>query len=604
MADLEKLKEKAASMPASPGVYLMKDVRGGVLYVGKAKTLPKRVTTYFQKNAPSVRIGMMVARVEDVDFIVTDTEKEALILENSLIKKHKPRYNIVLRDDKTYPSIRLTVQEDYPRLEVVRRVAKDGAVYFGPFSSASSLRQTLRLIRRLFPLRQCKRPDVKNVDRACLNNQLGRCLGPCKDHVTKEEYRALVDEVIMFFQGRNKNLTDALKSRMKKASESLNFERAAWYRDRLADVERTLEKQNVVSHGNVDQDVIGFARDRGQVMAAILFIRRGSLLGRRNIAMAGGGDAAEEVEALLGQYYGQDNLIPDEILVPITPPGVDVLQEWLKEKRGKSVRLISPVRGAKKNLLDLARQNAETALNEKIRAADLGVNALLELQRKLHLPEPPLRIECYDNSNLRGDSPVGAMVVLENGEWVKSDYRRFKIKSASGMDDYAMMTEVLTRRLSKEDVPFPDLLLLDGGRGQLSMAGAVIKDLELEDPPPIAGLAKGREEGEADKVWLPGRKNPVEFRSNSPALLMLMRIRDEAHRYVQSYHHAVRANTLKKSVLDDIPGVGPAKRKALLEYFGKLEYVKNAEIEEIEKVKGVNRTLAEEIFYFFNEKGE
>ena len=600
MNDLEKLKEKALGLPASPGVYIMKDDAGRIIYVGKAKTLPKRVSSYFQKNLSSYKTAKLVSQVHDFDFIVTDNEKEALILENSLIKKHKPRYNIILRDDKTYPSLRLTVQEEYPRIEVVRRIQKDGAVYFGPFSSATAMRQTLRLIRNIFPIRQCKRPDVMAAKRPCLNHQLGRCLGPCGGGATKAEYRAMVDEIILFFQGKNKELTDILTRRMKEAAETLDYEAAARFRDRLAYVERTLEKQKVVSSDLKDQDVIGLARDHGQVLASILFIRRGALLGVRNLPLGQRLDGDEEVvDALLSQYYGGETFTPQEVLVPIRPENGDFIQEWLREKRGGAVHLYKPSRGPKKRLLEMAEQNARTALEERIRSAQQGADALFELQKKLQLPAPPHRIECYDMSHLRGEASVGAMVVIQDGKWVKSDYRKFKIKTASTQDDFGMMSETLGRRLLKEDLPKPDLLLLDGGRGQLGSVLAVIEDLGIEDPPPLAGLAKGRE-GEPDRVWLPGRKNPADLKADSPGLLLLMKVRDEAHRFVQSYHHQLRAKEASKSGLDEIPGIGPVRRKALLDHFDSVQALRNASLDELTQVKGLGKKAAVQVFEFFN----
>ena len=598
MTDLEALHTKAAAMPEGPGVYLMKDASGRVIYVGKARSLRKRTVTYFQKVPDSVKTSRLVSLIADLDCILTDNEKEALILENSLIKKHKPRYNINLRDDKTYPYISLTVQEDFPRIEVVRRIARDGAVYFGPFSSATAMRQTIGLVRRLFPLRQCRRPDVKAVDRPCLNFQMGRCLAPCHGHVTREEYRAVVEEVILFFKGRNQTLTDSLRTRMKEAAARLNFEAAAKYRDRLSAVERTLERQKMVSASLMDRDVFGLAADRGQVMVVILFIRQGTMLGAREIPLGAREEpAAEVIESVLGQYYSEDHFIPKEVLVPVDLENQELLQDWLRERRGRTVRLLTPQRGEKKKLMDLARQNAATAMAERLRAADLGQEALEELARKLGLPGPPKRIEGYDLSTLGGEAAVGAMVVLDDSRWVKSDYRRFKIKSASGRDDYAMMSEIINRRLVKEDLPRPDLMLLDGGRGQLGVALAVIEDLDLKNPPPMAGLAKGRE-GEADKVWLPGRKNPVDLKADAPGLLLLMRVRDEAHRYVQSYHHRVRAKGSARSVLDDCPGIGPTRRKALLKHFGSLKAIKNASPEEIAEVKGMNKTAAQAVADF------
>jgi excinuclease ABC subunit C len=598
MTDLDALKAKALAMPSTPGVYLMKDADGRVIYVGKAKILPKRVSAYFQKHPDSMKTARLVARVHDVDCLVTDTEQDALILENNLIKKHRPKYNVVLRDDKTYPSLRLSVQEPYPRLEVVRRIARDGAMYFGPFSSASAMRQTLRTIKTLFPLRQCR--NLKPQQRPCLNYQLGRCLGVCAGKADPAAYRAVVDEVILFFKGKNKALTDALRQRMKDAAGRLDFETAAKYRDRLAAIERTLERQHVVSTAHQDLDVFGLAQDRGQTAAVVMFVRRGALLGRKVVSLDAGDAAEPEILAqLLIQYYSADRLIPPFILTPVEVNDHDLIQDWLREMRGKSVKLLTPARGEKREMIDLARENAVNALEEKRRAADLAGDALIDLKTRLHLPEAPRRIECFDMSNLRGEAAVGAMVVLEEGRWAKQDYRRYRIKNASGLDDYGMMAEVLQRRLSKDDPPQPDLLLLDGGRGQLSVVQAVIKDLGVTDPPPLAGLAKGRN-GEADKVWLPGRKNPVDFKPGAPGLLLLMRIRDEAHRYVQDYHHRLRARQAAQSALDEIPGVGPARRKALLQHFGAINKIKKASLEDLSQVKGLPQKAAQAVYDHFH----
>ena len=600
MGDIEELKAKALAMPTEPGVYLMKDASGRVIYVGKAKILPRRVSSYFQKRPDSYKTGRLVALAEDLDYIVTKTEKEALILENSLIKKHRPKFNIILRDDKTFPSLRLTVTEEWPRLEVVRRIEKDGSVYFGPFTSASAMRKTIRLIRRLFPIRQCNRSDVQATRRPCLNHQLGRCLGPCHGHATHEQYRAVVDEIILFFQGKSRALADLLRQRMTEASARLDFETAARYRDRLSDVSRTLEKQNMVSADQKDRDVFGLARDRGQVLAVIMYVRRGAVLGSRTIPLGARTEPDREVvESLLGQYYGRDNLVPDEVLAPIRPEDDGLLEDLLREKKGRAVRVIQPVRGPKKKLLDLAAQNAATALAERLRSADLGRDALEELQRKLQLNAPPRRIEGYDMSHLQGEASVGAMVVLEEGHWIKSDYRRFRIKAAEGGDDYAMMSEVLGRRLEDEQPRRPDLILLDGGRGQLGVALAVIQDRAITDPPALAGLAKGRD-GEPDRVFIPGRKNPVDLKADSRGLMLLMRVRDEAHRYVRTYHHRLRAKKTAHSLLDDIPGVGPSRRKALLDHFGSIDNIKAAGVEDLEKVKGVSPATARAIHLHFH----
>ncbi|MBU2547463.1 MAG: excinuclease ABC subunit UvrC [Proteobacteria bacterium] len=600
MADLEDLKAKASAMPPLPGVYLMKDAQGRIIYVGKAKSLPKRVSSYFQKHPASAKTARMMAKVADLEYLVTDNEKEALLLENSLIKEHRPRYNIILRDDKTYPYLCLTVKDPFPRLEVVRRIQKDGSVYFGPFSSAMSMRQTLRTLRRLFPLRNCRRPEVKTGGRPCLNFQLGRCLGPCRGQVGEAEYRAVVDQVVLFFQGRNQSLADSLRRDMQEAASRLDFEAAARSRDRLAAVERTIERQKMVSTDLMDRDVVGLAHDHGQAMAVLLFIRRGSLLGSRNIPLGEKPEADEDlVESVLSRYYDMDHLVPDEVLLPVRIENRALLEDWLRERRGRAFRLATPVRGPKKKLVDLAVQNAAAALEERLRAADLGADALVEIQKRLGLPAPPRRIEGYDMSTLRGEAPVGALVVLEDGRWIKPDYRRFRIKTASGQDDYAMMSEVLGRRLAREEPARSDLILLDGGRGQIGVALAVIRDLNIQDPPPLAGLAKGRD-GEPDRVWLPGRKNPVDFRADSPGLLLLMRVRDEAHRYVQAYHHRVRAKTATRSILDDLPGIGPARRKAILQHFGSLAAARQATAEELAAVKGLGRTAADTVYRFFH----
>jgi len=600
MIDSSKLKVKAQALPDHPGVYLMKDSQGRVIYVGKARSLQKRVLSYFQKGQLSLKTSRLINRIADLECIQTDTEKEALILENSLIKKYQPRYNINLRDDKTYPYIRLNVADPYPHLAVVRRVKRDGAIYFGPFSSASSMRRTMRLIQRLFPLRQCRRANVKAVDRPCLNYQLGRCRAPCVGHISQADYRALVEEVILFFEGRNKKLTALLHRKMEESSKRMDYESAAWYRDRLADVKRTLERQKMVSLDVKDQDVIGLTQDRGQMMAVMLFIRQGVVLGRRNFNLGAAEASPEEVvESLLSQYYSFDQMIPDEILAPVMPEHAEVLQDWLREKKGRAVNFKCPVRGAKRKLVDLASANAAAALAEKFRTAELGAEVQLEIQKKLKLPEIPNRIEAFDLSTLQGDAPVGAMIVLEGRTWCKSDYRRFKIKSSSGQDDYAMMYEVISRRLLKEGLKRPDLMLLDGGRGQLSMAMAVMRDLKIENPPPLAGLAKGRD-GEPDRVYLPGRKNPVSFRPGAPGLLFLMRIRDEAHRYAQAYHHRLRRTKGVRSVLDQIPGVGPARRKALLKRFGSLQAIKTATVDELAATESINRNIAQNVYGFFH----
>lgn len=378
--DREKLKLKAGELPDESGVYLMKDSRGRIIYIGKAKSLRKRVISYFQKSTFGFKTENLVAKIADLEFILTDNEKEALILENSLIKRHKPRYNARLKDDKTHPYLQLTMQDAYPRLAVVRRIKKDGSMYFGPFSSTAAMRKTLRLVQRLFPLRQCRRHELKKVDRPCLNYELGRCSAPCAGLISREDYLALVDEVCLFFKGKNKKLTESLKIKMLDASRRLDFENASKYRDRLNDVEKTLERQKMVSTDMKDQDIIGLAQDRGQILVAMQFVRRGIFLGSRNFYLsAAAGSPGEMIESLLAQYYGFDHLIPDEVLSSVDLESGGALQDWLSEKRGRKVRVKRPMRGQKKDLVELAVANAETALAERLRAADLGAEALFEI---------------------------------------------------------------------------------------------------------------------------------------------------------------------------------------------------------------------------------
>ena len=587
-ARLEALRRQALALPNSPGVYIMKDAEGTVIYVGKAKILPRRVSSYFQKSPPSARIGLMVSRVAAFEFVVTGTEKESLILENRLIKKYRPRFNVILRDDKTYPSLRLSVTDDFPRLEIVRRPAKDGSIIFGPFPSVTAMRDTVRTAQKLFPLRQCRRPDVKNIDRPCLNFQMGRCVGPCRPEMTPGEYQALTDQVRLFFRGRHTELADSLTAEMKAAAERYDYEAAARLRDRLNNIRKTLERQIIDQAENRDQDVFGFHQKDGLLQGSLLMVRSGAISGCLPLESAGGGDAemAEAAVSLITQYYGADNFVPDEVLLPedfILADDRDMLEDWLGGLKGRSVKIITPQRGDRTRLLDMARENAKASLEDRIGRLGRNRGVMVELKARLGLEKVPRRLECFDLAHLQGQNAAAGLVVMEDCEWKKDHYRRFKIKSAKGGDDYGGMREVVARRFSHEEWPMPDLLLIDGGKGQLAAAQAAFEDLDLK-PPALAAIAKIRQEGDIDRIFIPGRKNPVDLKAGSAGLLLLARLRDEAHRYVGTYHRRLQARTFMESPLVAAPGLGPAKRRKLLDNFGSLEKLAQASDADIRAV--------------------
>ncbi len=604
LAKIEDLKQLAQSLPPAPGVYLMKDKKDQVIYVGKAKNLPRRVSSYFQKTPSSVRIGLMVAQINSFDFVVTNNEKESLILENSLIKKYRPKYNVILRDDKTYPSLRLSTQEDFPRLEVVRRPVKDGSVIFGPFPSPGAMRETMRLILGLFPLRQCRRPEVKKIDRPCLNYQMGRCIGPCRPEVTPEEYKKLCNEVRLFFRGRQDDLIRSLNQDMKKAAENEEFEEAAKIRDRLANIKKTLERQIISQVDDRDQDVFGLYQEGGLYQAAILFLRSGTVVGCLPLEISGSeelGSEAEIIASLVSQHYSSGNFIPDEIYLPceINFEEKELLEDWLLGQKKKSVKIMVPQRGDRVKLLELAQENAKVALAERLKKQNQTGGVLVEIQARLGLAKIPRRLECFDLAHFQGESAAAGMVVMVEGEWKKAHYRRFKIKLAKGGDDYAGMKEVIGRRYAHEEWPAPDLLLIDGGRGQLAAALSAFKDLGI-NPPPIAAIAEARAAEEIDRIFIPGRKNPVDLKKGSPGLLLLSRLRDEAHRYVRSYHHLMQTKKITESPLLKIPGLGPIKHKKLLNNFSSLKNLAQATDEEILKVVKLSPEALDELRHFLS----
>jgi excinuclease ABC subunit C len=601
MRPLDQLEEKLANLPSGPGVYLMKDAKGHILYVGKARDLKKRVTTYFSKAANRhVKTSILREKVASFDTILTRTEKEALILESNLIKRHLPRFNVVLKDDKRYPWLRIDRRAPYPNLSIVRKIEKDGALYFGPFASAHAVRETLKTIHRTFRLRKCKGRTPKRRERPCLNYQMGLCLGPCSQPVDPATYAAEVNEVVLFLKGRMPELIKEVKQQMETAAASQDFEAAADYRDRLFALERTLEKQVVTSSDFKDRDVVGLARQGEEALVMVLFIRGGFLLGNRSFYFPeSASSAGEMISSFVKQYYENAPFIPKEILLPREPEDRPLFEEWLGEIKGERVYLVVPQRGEKARLLEMAHENAKKSLTEHLNAAMAKEKILDRLQRRLALQKHPESIECFDLSTIAGAESVGAMVVFEGARPVPHAYRKYRIRRAPGADDYAMLREVLRRRY-KAGVggqPLPDLLMVDGGKGQLNVAMAVLKSLNLYGSFDLVGIAKkDKDHGETeDKVYKPGRKNPVNLKRDKDVLLFLQRIRDEAHRYVIAYHRKRRIMTYRRSVLEGITGIGAKRRASLLKHFGSLKRIRAASVEELSAAPGMTHQAAQNL---------
>lgn len=596
------LREKLKNLSHGPGVYLMKDARGHILYVGKARDLKKRVASYFrEKGYKDLKTSLLIGRIAGFDTILTNTEKEALILESNLIKRHRPRYNVILRDDKRYPCLRLNIQSPYPNLTIARKFKKDGALYFGPFPSAGSVRQTLKIIHKTFKIRKCKTSKPKPRQRPCLNYQMKQCLGPCSLPVDSAEYAAVVNEVILFLKGRTPELIKRVRRQMLSAAAREDFEAASVHRDRLFALERTLEKQVAATTDFKDRDVLGMARDGRAALMMVLFIRGGFLLGNRPFFLPETiGSDAELITTFVKQYYREAPFVPEEVLLPTPPEDRALLEDWLGDLKGKRVRIVTPERGEKAKLGEMAEQNAAKDLSEALDAATVEKDLLDRVQRRLTLVRLPERIECFDLSNLAGTEGVGCMVVFERGQPAPSAYRKYRIKSALGGDDYAMLREVLTRRYGKIDAgqPLPDLLMVDGGKGQLNMAVEVLKALGIYGSFDLIGIAKKDPEiGESeDKVYEPGRKNPINLKKDADVLLFVQRIRDEAHRAVITYHRRRRMTTYRRSLLDDIPGIGNRRKVSLLKHFKGLKGIKAASVEELSAVPGMTRRAAQAVF--------
>ncbi|HEY8644146.1 MAG TPA: excinuclease ABC subunit UvrC [Candidatus Dormibacteraeota bacterium] len=603
----EGIRKRLRAVPDSPGVYLLRDKSAQVIYVGKALRLRDRLRSYFTPGyAQNARLAELLRKVWDFEFVRTANEVEALVLENDFIKHYKPRFNIRLKDDKNYLYLKLPVTEEFPRVHYTRRIAKDGALYFGPYTSALSLRSTVKSLRQLLPFRTCS-DDIFKQGKVCLDFHIRRCPGPCEGRVTRDEYHATIRQVALFMEGRSDVLTRDLRDRMGAAAESLDFENAARYRDKLLAIEKIADRQKVLTHSRDDQDLVAYARDGKDVYVEIAYIRQGKMIGHDGHPLEGAGEATEGelLRSFVLQYYASATHVPRTILLPGPPDEPELVLDWLVTKRGGPVALDVPRRGRKRGLIDQLTDTATESLKQVRIEADYDRSRtepmLTALAEALGLPEAPHRIECYDISNIQGDSAVGAMVVFEEGRPKSEHYRHFRIKFTPGPNDFAMLQEVLRRRfdrletaLRREDAADvgdrsfsarPDLVLIDGGKGQLSASLEVLEEAGFADIPTF-GLAKQREE-----VFAPDRVEPIILEHNSPGMFLLQRVRDEAHRFAITHHRKVRSKKALTSPLDSVEGIGPARKKALMKAFGSLQGIRAASLDELRAV-GISERVA------------
>ncbi len=603
------------TLPTKTGCYLMKDSHGAVIYVGKAVNLRNRVRSYFHANQEHPRTNQLVRRIRDIEWIVVGSELEALILEMNLIKKHRPRYNVRMKDDKRYPYIKIHWGDPYPKVTVTRNMVRDGGRYFGPYTSVWAVHQTLDVLRRVFPFLTCNREITGKDSRACLYYDIKLCVGPCIGAVTQDEYRQMISDLEAFLNGRTERIVKRLQAKMEAASEELRFEQAAAIRDQLKAIETVIERQKVVFPNDyVDSDVIAMARSDREACMQVFFIRAGKLLGREYFLMEGTDDTpdADVLAEFIKQFYDQVPSVPGQVMLPQEILETKIIQEWLNTKRGgKKVKMIIPKRGQKRELVKLAAENAAETLASLQAQWEADKHrqeqALADIQQYLELPTPPNRIECYDISNTQGTAITASMVVFEQGTPKKAHYRQFNIRSVTGPDDFASMEEVLRRRFNrwqaakekakepgaKTDSSFatlPDLLIVDGGKGQLSRAVTILKQFELQDQVPVAGLAKREEE-----IFMPGKTTSILLPRKSEGLYLVQRVRDEAHRFAITAHRKRRTKLGIASQLDAIPGIGPSRRVALLKYFGSIEAIRNASQEEIAAAPKMNASLAEAV---------
>jgi len=604
----ELIKEQLRQLPTSPGVYIFKDSDGSILYVGKASVLRNRVRSYFSSGRSlDEKTQRLVARISDLEFFVTNSEQEALILEYNLIQRHQPRFNISLKDGKSFPFLKISLNEEWPRVILTRRIEDDGGRYFGPFASAKSLKQTLKVLKGIFPLRSCSKKITGNAQRPCINYYIHHCLGPCIGAVSKPEYSDMIEQVIRFLEGKQETIVRTLENRMQKASEALDFEKAALLRDQVQSIRRVIEGQKIATKVRGEQDVIAFVTERNRAYVQVFFVRGSKLIGRESFTLQG--TSSEEPESIMTsfvkQFYGTAAYVPPLILLQHPIEDRPVIEEWLQSKRGSKVSIQVPHRGSKKQLVDIVAENAVQGL-QQLKIKQLATypaieEAMAEIERELALPRSPSRMECYDISNIQGKAAVGSMVVFEDGRPKSSNYRRFKIKTVSGADDYAMLQEVLKRRFKRFNADNdntvssgswavqPDLVLIDGGNGQLNSVLEVMKETGAGSIP-VASIAKEHEE-----IFVPGKSSPIRMPLNSPGLQLLQRLRDEAHRFAIGYHQKVRRRQTMSSSLDRIPGIGQKRKRALIKQFGTVRAIREASEEELAATKGITPDLAERI---------
>lgn len=593
------------TLPASVGVYIMKNSNGNAVYIGKANNIRARVKSYFNKGKGDNRLQIphLVDLVHDIDYMVTNSERDALILENSLIKKHKPKFNVQLKDDKTFASLRLSVKDKFPKLTFSRRIKNDGAVYFGPFASGGALKQVKKLVHKLFPIRDCSDEKFKrHWQRPCLNYNLKLCLGPCAGRINEKEYRQVADQARQFLSGNKSELIKMLKKNMYSASEDMRYEDAAYYRNQISYLQKNMEVEKFISSSLIDRDVVGLYKSGHVYEFLLLHSREGQIVDKSEFRIKSyNPDRSKVLEEFIGRLYQEQRYVPKEILLPFDIENLELYEELLTEKKGKKVEIRIPQRGAKLKLVKLARNNARESFNRNNLKNNQNKQLLQELSRVLDLMKIPGTIECFDISNIQGQQTVASMVRFEDAEPRKDKYRRYRIKTVSGPNDFASMNEVLTRRIKRSDQEgweLPDLFLIDGGKGQLNIARDVLKESGLEQSIDVISIAKGRRYNELDRIYLAGRKDPVILDRDINSLYFLMRIRDEAHRFAIEYHKKLRKKNTFTSDLEKIPGVGEKRKVSLIKHFGSIDDIRNAEVEQIASLPGLNKKLAKKIKEF------
>lgn len=599
----EKILELSRSFPATTGVYIMKGPGGTPVYIGKAKNLRARVMSYFQRESDRGQIPYLVREVDSIDYVVTEGESEALFIENSLIKRHKPKYNIRLKDDKTFSSLRLSVGERFPRLSRTRRIRDDGALYFGPFASGKFLKSTVNLVHRLFPLRDCTQSKFeRHSTRPCLNYFMKLCSGPCAGKISEEDYGELVSQAASFLRGERKKLVRMIREMMERASEEGRYENAAYYRDQLVSLKENAEIEKVTSSRFEDMDIVGFYRDSGNYEFTVLLSRGGSVVDKLDFSVKSPhGDEAECVREFLGRFYFSDHYIPKRVLLPLSIRDREGYSEWLTEKKGKRVYVETPQRGSKSELVRFAMKNARESFARKAEEKAKQGTLLRGIRKSAGIKRVPYAIECFDISNIQGHQTVASLVRFRNAKPERDRYRRYRITSTSGQDDFRSMYEVVYRRalrVGDDNWDLPDLMLIDGGKGQLNAAYAALRDCGVENEVDLASIAKTEGRGGIDRVYVHGKGEPCDFSSNKKGVYFLMRIRDEAHRFAITYHRGLRKGKTLASQMDGVPGIGKKRKLLLLNHFGSVEKIKGATAEELASIKGMTKQAARNVKEF------